>query len=58
MEHEWLTLRQAAERVQVSPRTVHRWIKAGLVRIAQPVPGGILRISMVSLEKMLERGKH
>lgn len=56
--HEWMTLQQAAEYMQVSTRTVHRWIKAGRLRIAQVVPGGLVRVSAVSIEKMLEKSRH
>ena len=51
---DWLTRRQAAEYLQVTTRTIDNYIRAGLLRSAQLVPGGAVRISASSVEKMLE----
>lgn len=57
MNHEWLTKKQAAEYLQVSVFTVHNWLKAGVLHGSQMVPRGAVRISAVSVEKLLERSK-
>lgn len=57
MDHDYLTIKQAAAYLQVDPRTIHRYIKAGLLSASQLVPGGAVRISANSIEKLLLRTK-
>ncbi len=53
--HEWLTVKQAAEYLQVHPNTIHTYLKNGILSASQLVPGGRLRISFLSIEKLLEK---
>ena len=52
--HEWLTVRQAAKYLQVHPNTIRSYVTAGVLSASQLVPGGKLRISSASIEKLLE----
>jgi excisionase family DNA binding protein len=56
----WLSAADAAERAGVSPRTVKRWIKAGLLpaaRLPSPKEGrGHLRIRLGDIEALVARG--
>ena len=52
---EWLTVRQAAEYLQVHPNTIHTYVKSGVLSASQLVPRGRLRISFLSIEKLLEK---
>lgn len=54
---EWLTMKQAAESLQVHPRTVERWIRRGLVKASQPVRHGHIRVSAVSIERLRESSR-
>ena len=53
--HEWLTVRQAAKYLQVHPNTIRTYVKSGTLTASQLVPGGKLRISFLSIEKLLEK---
>jgi len=57
MTKDWITLQQAAEELQVHTDTIKNWVKKGLLTSSQMVPRGAIRISTVSIEKMLERSK-
>ena len=52
--HEWLTVRQAAKYLQVHPVTIRNYVNAGVLSASQLVPGGRLRISFLSIERLLE----
>jgi len=51
VESEFLTVRQVAARLQVTERTVHRWLAAGEIRQA-PLPGRTLRIPASELVRL------
>jgi excisionase family DNA binding protein len=51
----WLTPKQAADFLQVTPMTVYRYIKNGTLEASQLVPRGTLRISEASLEKLMAK---
>ena len=54
----YLSVRQAAIRTSVAPRTVKRWIRAGLlpaIRLPSPKGLGQLRIRVSDLETMMAR---
>lgn len=53
--HEWLTVRQAAKYLQVHPATIRNYINTGVLSASQLVHGGRLRISFLSIEKLLEK---
>lgn len=53
--HEWLTVKQAAEYLQVSEATIIRWIKNGTLVASQI--GSTYRIAAATIERMLEAGK-
>lgn len=53
--HEWLTVKQAADYLQVSESTIIRWIKNGTLAASQI--GSTYRISAATIERMLEAGK-
>ena len=53
--HEWVTVRQAALYLQVHPNTIRSYVNAGVLSASQLVPGGRLRISFLSIEKLLEK---
>ena len=55
----YLSVRDAAERISVAPRTVKRWISAGVLpatRLPSPKGLGQLRIRRSDLEIMMARG--
>jgi len=52
MTEEFLTVDQVAARLQVSPRTVHRWVSEGTLRRAE-LPGRALRIPASELQRMV-----
>ena len=55
----WLSVRRAADRAGVCPRTIKRWIKGGLLpatRLPSPKGKGHLRIRLGDLEVVLARG--
>lgn len=53
--HEWLTVRQAAKYLQVHPATIRNYINTGVLSASQLVANGRLRISFLSIEKLLEK---
>jgi excisionase family DNA binding protein len=55
----YLSVREAAIRTGVAPRTVKRWISAGILpatRLPSPKGFGQLRIRLLDLEVMMVRG--
>jgi len=52
--HEWVTVRQAAQYLQVHPTTIRNYVNAGVLSASQLVANGRLRISFLSIEKLLE----
>lgn len=55
----YLSVRETAIRTGVAPRTVKRWISAGILpalRLPSPKGRGHLRIRMSDLEVMMARG--
>jgi excisionase family DNA binding protein len=55
----YLSVREIAIRVSVSPRTVKRWIAAGLLpatRLPSPKGLGQLRIRLSDIEVLMVRG--
>lgn len=55
----YLTVAHAADRANISSRTIKRWIKAGYlsaVRLPSPKGRGRLRIRVGELEALLARG--
>lgn len=55
LDRDYLTVAQTAAYLQCSTRTVHRYLDLGLLSYSQLVPGGTIRISANSIEKMLGR---
>ena len=58
LDRDWFTVGQAAAYLQVSTRTIARYIDRGTLSASQLVPGGTIRISAISIEKMLESKGH
>jgi len=55
----YLSVREAAIRTGVAPRTVKRWISAGIlpaIRLPSPKGRGHLRIRLSDLEVLMARG--
>lgn len=55
----YLSVREVAIRTSVAPRTVKRWIAAGILpatRLPSPKGLGQLRIRLVDFEVMMSRG--
>jgi excisionase family DNA binding protein len=57
LDRDWFTVQQAAAYLQVSTRTIARYIDRGTLTASQLVPGGTVRISTISIEKVLEAAK-
>ena len=57
LDRDWFTVRQAAAYLQVSTRTIARYIDRESLSASQLVPGGTIRISAISIEKVLEAAK-
>lgn len=55
LDRDWLSVAQTAAYLQVSTRTVHRYLDSGRLSASQLVPNGTIRISASSIEKMLEK---
>lgn len=47
-----LTVKEAAERLHVSPQTVYRWIDDGLLQVVK-YPTGTVRIKDEEVERLL-----
>lgn len=58
LDRDFFTVGQAAAYLQLSTRTIARYIDRGTLSASQLVPGGTIRISAISIEKMLERNQH
>ena len=52
VDNEWLTLKQAAELVGVTPRTVQNWIKNGKIRGYQVV--GRIRVKRSDVDALYQ----
>ena len=57
LDRDWFTVAQTAAYLQVSTRTVHRYLDAGVLSASQLVAGGTVRVSVISIEKMLEKNR-
>ena len=55
MEREWLTTVECAEHLRRSTKSIHRYIRRGLLRASQIAPGAHVLISRKSIEDMLTR---
>lgn len=55
LDRDWFTVRQAAAYLQVSTRTIFRYIDRGTLTASQLVVNGSIRISTINIEKLLER---
>ena len=53
MNKEYLTTFQAAQVMSVTPDSILKWIKSGLLN-ARKTPGGHYRVSRKNLETLLE----
>ena len=58
LDRDWISVAQTAAYLQVSTRTVHRYLDSNLLSASQLVPGGTIRISATSIEKMLDSKRH
>jgi excisionase family DNA binding protein len=58
LDRDWFTVSQAAAYLQVSTRTIARYIDRGTLSASQIVPGGNIRISTICIEKLLEKNRH
>lgn len=58
LDRDWFTVRQAAEYLQVSTRTIFRYIDRGTLAASQLVTNGSVRVSTISIEKLLEKNEH
>lgn len=54
LDRDWMTVAQTAAYLQVTTRTVHRWLDAGLLTYSQLVTKGSIRVSASSIERFLE----
>lgn len=56
---EWITTREAADRIAVSIRTLHRYVAAGLIT-PHRLPSGVLRFDTSEVDALLSRreGEH
>lgn len=54
---EWLTRKQAAEYLQVTPRTIDRWMAKGRLRYHRIAGSGRRRIRREDLDAMLVPGE-
>ena len=55
LDRDWLSVAQTAAYLQVSTRTVHRYLDSGRLSYSQLVPGGAVRISATTIEKLFEK---
>ena len=55
---EWNTIAETAAYLSCHPDTIRKLLKGGTLAYSQPVPGGAIRISAVSIEKMMEKNQH
>ena len=54
LDRDWFTVTQAADYLGCSTRTIHRYLESGLLTGVQLVPNGVIRISTIVIEKLLE----
>lgn len=47
--NRWVTIEEACEALDVSPRTIHRWRKKYCIRAGKAYPGAPLRICLQDL---------
>lgn len=52
MDIETFTVREFAEKMRVTERTVYRWIKLGVLKASQVVKGGEYRIPASEYERI------
>ena len=50
---DWLTIKQTANYLQCSTRTVHRYISEGKLRVSQVIAKGKIRVPTASIRAML-----
>jgi excisionase family DNA binding protein len=55
LEHEWVTVPECCEYTRRSRWSVYRYIRRGMLRASQIVPGANILISRRSVEDMLHR---
>jgi len=55
LEREWVTMRECCAYVRRSRWSIHRYIRRGVLRASQIVPGGHVLINRRSIEDMLNR---
>lgn len=55
LNRDWFTVQQAAAYLQLSTRTIFRYIDRGTLTASQLVTNGSIRISTINIEKLLER---
>lgn len=53
MTHEYLTVKQAADYLQISTQTVRRYITDGKLQASQIVPNGKIRIPKLCIDELL-----
>jgi excisionase family DNA binding protein len=52
--HDWMTRNEAADYLRVTTRTIDRYVAQRRIEASQLVPGGAVRISASSVERLLE----
>ncbi len=55
LDPDWLTIKEVAGRLQVGPKQVRKWIKAGQFREIAVFSKRLIRISRVSYEAFLAK---
>lgn len=55
LDRDYLTVKQAAEYLNVKPQTIQQWIHRGKIQSVQAVPRGKHLISAAMIERMLRR---
>lgn len=53
-DHPFLTVKEAADLARVSENTIYRWVRRGVLRVARPVPKGMILIPKSELRRTLE----
>lgn len=54
---KFLTPKQVAERLAVSPKTVHRWVKDGKFKTVLFLPHGTVRFEATEIDKWINARK-
>jgi excisionase family DNA binding protein len=55
LDRDWLTVKQAADYLQVGTLVIRQYVKRGILEGSQLVPKGKVRISAISVEKALQK---